>query len=190
MGCFPCWQPKTVSISTARTWSVQKSEFTRGILWWRLNAQNWYHHLFEDYQAILRVRMLTFGDPFDAKTDYQVVFLDKESLQQMFIDTYSWMFSRRPVALSALHTLQVPELAVGSQTTCGHRYHCKYPFEEGSLLRFREAVLNKLLDKPLAPVNPSPKVGFIQRAGFRKFEHLKDLLKTVESITRKLQVTK
>jgi hypothetical protein len=187
---FPLWQPSYVSLLIARTWNVTRSPFRTALVWRLLEPSNWYHVLFDDYGAILRLRSLSYGTAIDRSSDVQLVFLNSKKMLPTFNLAFKWMFSRKPVHVRNLRRpFQVPLLAIGSQSICGHRGHCPKQMTSPSLINFRQAVLKHLEDDYhvlLAPSidsqpqaqreNVSLTVGVIQRTRYRKFHNLGEIM--------------
>jgi hypothetical protein len=174
------WRPRAVSREKAIKWSVKAASFENAILFKRLNSQNWYHHLFDDYQLLLRLRWFSYGTSYGEKSDVLIIFQDLKR-HAPFVDTYGWLFTRKPACLDeeSLGGVQIPKLAVGAQSTCDHRIHCTHRNDEGSWMQFREAALINIPLPAIPAASFPPKVGVFQRPGLRKIVNIEEVMATV-----------
>jgi hypothetical protein len=121
--------------------------FPTAILWGRLGPYNWYHHLYEDYQQILRIRKEMEYLNYSHVSDHQIIFVD--SGHDNFLDTYQWTFKRKPTHLNDLtpmypRGIRIPYLIVGSESECGHQYHCLHQSGSEPVLQFRDMLYSTL----------------------------------------------
>jgi hypothetical protein len=183
---WPLWQPSFVRLQDTNQWNVTRAPFEKALLWRFLNPRNLYHVLFDDYGPLLRLRSFFFKTPIDGRSDEQLLLLNGDQLLPGFKEIFRWMFIRDVCYIQDYHSaIQVSHLAVGTQSTCGHRGHCLHRMESGSLIRLR-ASLFKHLESDHGVRTPAPawrnisrghlKIGVIQRELSRRFENLTQVM--------------
>lgn len=199
---YPLWSPNIkmnineIQVHLPRV-NVTPAPFETAILWRRLLPSNYYHHLFEDYHLILRARKNAGGFDYNDITDHQIIFLDSGS--DTFKNTYSYSFIRQPKRIQEVTNsfvkgtyLIIKNVIVGTESTCGHRFHCLHQMGADSLLKFRAMLHSRLklcfTNLPylqsvtlrnvtntttcLGPFTTAPNIGIIQRLKSRRFVNL------------------